>query len=620
MRRRLSLLLPLLWLLASVLPAAASDVPRQRYRDRVYKFSFKMFDKWSQVPIENGEKIDVAKFVEGTDRGDLAPTLTVVRLNLKEGGDGPVVTPGLPEGLPPEIKARLAALEAPKCAWDATIGQMRLPDGFKPDRSKFDEIESKDDVKGKMWSLEVDYGGDYGDYKIYVSLIDFVKDDLEYGIFFRCPATRRKSFERGLVVLGRSFEFHDEKAKDVETLDVLDGVAITPERRREIERSLIQGWKVIVSPKKQYVVIYNTKHERNNQLAEEIARRIELIREQIYEKQFPPAHPITAVSIVRVCGDRKEYFAYGGPGGSAGYWNSQAEELVFYDASPSKAIDDDTVAVLYHEAFHQYIYYSVGDVAPHSWFNEGHGDYYAGAQLKGKKFKLEPFRWRMGIIRAAVQHGPRAKATVQGDDGKSHEQWANDGGYTPLRDFVRFTQGQYYAYPDVSYAEGWSLIYFLREIVPKNREYREKWGKILDTYFDTLKASVAATRRETTPSDAGPAAPTPPGGEKPKGPGEEPWDGGGDAPGAKPGGGDEGGSSGEKPGDEGGSPKKPGGDDDGGDSGGPDGGEPEGWIPPPVYGRTGADALDRAVKAAFEGVDFDELEAAWAKAVLHEIK
>ena len=32
-------------------------------------------------------------------------------------------------------------------------------------------------------------------------------------------------------------------------------------------------------------------------------------------------------------------------------------------------------------------------------------------------------------------------------------------------------------------------------------------------------------------------------------------------------------------------------------------------------GRGGKAALDRAVSKAFEGVDFDELEAAWAQAV-----
>ena len=125
-------------------------------------------------------------------------------------------------------------------------------------------------------------------------------------------------------------------AKDVKALDVLEGVNISAQRRSEIERTMVKGWSVVVSPKKQYIIIYNTKQNRNHDLAKEIARRIEAIRAQIYEVQFPPAQPIEAVSIVRVCGDRKEYHQYGGPGGSAGYWNSGSEELVFYDAAPNE--------------------------------------------------------------------------------------------------------------------------------------------------------------------------------------------------------------------------------------------------------------------------------------------
>ena len=78
---------------------------------------------------------------------------------------------------------------------------------------------------------------------------------------------------------------------------------------------------------------------------------------------------------------------------------------MFYDASPKKEPDDDTLAVLYHEAFHQYIYYSVGEVAPHSWFNEGHGDYYAGAKYLSKKFNIRPFNWRVGIIKERPGQG-----------------------------------------------------------------------------------------------------------------------------------------------------------------------------------------------------------------------
>ena len=53
----------------------------------------------------------------------------------------------------------------------------------------------------------------------------------------------------------------------------------------------------------------------------------------------------------------------------------------------------DSLLVLYHEAFHQYIYYAVGEVAPHDWFNEGHGDYFSGAVIPtyGKKVtRLQP--------------------------------------------------------------------------------------------------------------------------------------------------------------------------------------------------------------------------------------
>jgi hypothetical protein len=434
--------------------------------------------------------------------------------------------------------------------------------------------------------------GDREPPEMFAGLATFEKDDIEYGILLVAPASRRKDFDRNIKYVARSFRFYDDKAKDVESIDALDGVNISAARRQEIEKGKIDGWDVIVSSKKQYVVLYNTDNGRNKVLAQEIARQIELIREQLYEKQFPPSKPITAVSVVRVCGDAKEYHRYGGPGGSAGYWNSAAEELVFYDASRAKKIDSDTLAVLYHEAFHQYIYYSAGDIAPHSWFNEGHGDYYSGAQLHGRTFKIEPFRWRTGIIKNAVAHGPREKMEVEGPDGKKHVQYAADGGYTPLADFVKFTQRQYYSYPGICYAQGWSFIYFLREIVPKKRAYREKWGHILDRYFDTLKAAAVEQK-------AGHPGGLPPG-YRPVGP-----DGGGDDGGAKKGGdGEEGGKAG---GEDGG--------DDGGD-GGEEGEDPQTFLPPPSMGRFGGDAaLQKALKAAFDGVDMDELEKAWLESV-----
>ena len=50
---------------------------------------------------------------------------------------------------------------------------------------------------------------------------------------------------------------------------------------------------------------------------------------------------------------------------------------------------------------------------------------------------------------------------------------------------MRFTQGEYYAYPNVSYAQGWSLIYFLREIVPGEQEVRARSGATSSTSTST---------------------------------------------------------------------------------------------------------------------------------------
>ncbi|MFV1958570.1 MAG: hypothetical protein ACC662_04060, partial [Planctomycetota bacterium] len=132
-----------------------------------------------------------------------------------------------------------------------------------------------------------------------------------------------------------------------------------------------------------------------------------------------------------------------------------------------------------------------------------------------------------------------------------------------------------YSYPGICYAQGWSFIYFLREIVPKNRKYKAKWGHILQIYFDSLKGEVDKRPKQAMRDRA-----------------QE--DGGDDDP------------SGDG--------------DDGGEDGGGDEKPPADWVPPPPTGRRGGRAaLEQAVKSAFDGVDFDELQAAWVKAVKHEM-
>ncbi len=558
-------------------PAARAD--GKVHRDKANKFSFSYPDDWDPVPLEPGEKDAVAKFIEKkADAKGITPAeVTVYRLGT---ATKPVLTGDTPgDGPDEEPPSSPYRYERPRATDLIDMANEQLKFGFfgQIDRTKGKAITSRDDVPGMIHTF--DARSDYQSQFMVLATWEKPGEHVQYGMWLRATLDRKKKLELLFKNCVSSFRWFDEKAKDVDSLSQLDGVNISAAKRSEIERGIVAGWKVIVSPKKNYIVIYNTVKERNNLLAKIIADNIEMIREQIYEKQFPPKKKIEDVCIVRVCGGRAEYHAYGGPGGSAGYWSTGTEELVFYDASPARAVDDDTISVLYHEAFHQYIYYSTGRVSPHSWFNEGHGDYYAGAKLIGRKFVIKPFTWRMGTIKNALRMGP---SPVEGDGFDRTKE-----GYTPLEPFTAFTQGQYYSYPGISYAQGWSFIYFLRELVPKNPKWNAKWGKILETYFNVLQNSTAVT-----PSDPKPAPAPEPKPEPKPGPGKgEP---GMDSPGM----------GGTPPPDD--EPLPP---DD------PTEEPPMGFAMPTDFGDRGGN-LKRALEEAFKGIDWKDLETTWRKAIL----
>lgn len=243
---------------------------------------------------------------------------------------------------------------------------------------------------------------------------------------------------------------------------------LDPEFRVEARSSLPKGWKA--DDTDNYILVFSTKDEP---LVRLIKSELEAMRKE-YQKLFPALAPVTAVSRVRICKDKQEYSAYGGPPNSGGYWYAPAEELVFYDydnvdgeAGTGKA---NSRIVLYHEAFHQYIYYSAGSFSPHSWFNEGHGDYFSGSKVSGGKVKLiKPSPWRFETAQEMISRN----RTV------------------PWEKIIRWSQREYYGQNDMkqsiglNYAQGWSMIYFLRE--SKAAQRHEVWSQILPTYFNTLR-------------------------------------------------------------------------------------------------------------------------------------
>lgn len=286
-----------------------------------------------------------------------------------------------------------------------------------------------------------------------------------------CAAVDFKDQERIWRYMAERCELSEPEGADVAKLQQkyarsgLRGI----DYRIGVRSKMVRGWKA--EDTENFIVVY---HTNDQPLVRTLVSDIESIRKE-YIKLFPPVGEITAVSTVRVCKDRTEYMAYGGMPGSAGYWNSATEELVFYDASikvkgKRDSGEQNTFIVLYHEAFHQYIHYSAGELPPHSWFNEGHGDYFSGADVVGvrvRKIGLNP--WRIGLIQRAIA----------------------DRKFVPWKDIIGFEQPEYYRSDRVGlcYAQGWSMIYFLRTspVVAKHAQ----WSRILDTYFQALKEDYA---------------------------------------------------------------------------------------------------------------------------------
>jgi hypothetical protein len=267
-------------------------------------------------------------------------------------------------------------------------------------------------------------------------------------------------------------------------------------KRQQLEASIasMPGWWILET--ENYFLLTDST---DKSFIEEIAVRLEAIRD-IYERDYPADKARSVVnstgegaeeedegggrtvagkkhldlsrtSVARICQDQEMYHSYGGPGGSAGYWNPGTEELVLYDDKQGGG-RANTYAVLNHEAFHQYIFYFYGSLSPHSWYNEGTGDFYSGYQfnIKRKKFELEPFDWRTGTI----------KEILRNED------------HVPLKTFVRWSQAEYYGNNEFgagggeNYAQGWSFIWFLRHGKGKPKGWNAAWDGILESYLDTL--------------------------------------------------------------------------------------------------------------------------------------
>jgi len=570
------LVLSLLVCLLAPLEAASLRLGR-RYKDETNGFQVYPPVKWDQVPTKFQEVSIVGKWASTKGAGELQ----VVRFLKAKAENAASPRDALKRGIP-GYGALLRGQS--RDIWQHIEKRWRVDKShIVEDQPEFRMRSKKYKAHFRIYKEGMPRGLDKrmkkryeGQRRVFIAAqIDTVEEsDSSFGVLYLCYSRDLEKMLSGMKLSIKRFkildlddEEDDEEGASSDADIFVDSTKKPVAWRNARKKKLIPGWKAIDT--ENYLIVYNEDVKRP--LIKQIAKHIEAIRKQIYMPMFPPTTELKAVSVVRVCKDRAEYHRYGGPGGSAGYWSPGDEELVFYQDKSNKK---DSLRVLYHEAFHQYIHYAVGKVAPHSWFNEGHGDYYAGHNYRGKKFVADVFRWRTGIISNAI--GQKT--------------------YVPLKEFLKYTQGQYYANAGLCYAQGWSLVYFLREVERRKiKRYKQYWG-LLDRYFAAIKRNVKSVKEKgleglnrppvAPPEEepeleaAAPTLPRPPGLEKPF-PGEHPLAGAGDLPN---------GSDSTKP-------KRR--------------SETKSVAGPQFRGVRGG--LDAAVDEAFKGIDIEQLEKDWIK-------
>lgn len=460
----------ILLLLVSFVMAAAlrAQAPAGFYTstDEDAGFSFHCPNLYQPLPVPPGDPVLVARYLK---KGSPAAELLLLRITKPR-----VVTPS-----PGDVRREVEESDEerkPRTHEEALQERLRVDslEEFLEKRLSKAKVQSREEVKGRKFQYS----------QVLFSLkgrkgIAFSYDCSSYwGVLLATVGEDEFDGEvRQLTKSGQSIEWTErsDDSAEWERFYRLRPQYLNPEFRLERRRGLVRGWKGIDTTN--YLILHNSK---DTALLAAIENDIEAIR-SLYEELFPAVRPVEAVSVVRLCKDREEYLSYGGAKQSAGYWNSVRQELVMYDnvggQQGSRLGNRDSLIVLYHEAFHQYIHYAVGELPPHSWFNEGFGDYFSGAVIyknsqRVKKIGSNP--WRLGTIQKAIA----------------------DAKQVPLVDLIQAEQSEYYQ-PDKArlyYAEGWSLIYFLNNapVVRKN----EAWQQILPVYFETLKAVYQLNRSE----------------------------------------------------------------------------------------------------------------------------
>lgn len=491
----LALALAALQLLA---PAAEAQTPRpgEWFRDTAeLGFELRLPKGWDFVPPEPGEPNLMGRADAGPAQQILAPgsersygwhyQVWIVKLDRRPG---------------PRVGADGRPARTPAPDLDTWLKQS--PPSGGPRGWREDPAARSEGALGELQVTEREFTQTIGEQDTEVRLyaqVAALGPEVDLAVVYNGPGGKKWSKHRAAArALARTLERvpleEPPAGADTPGTDTVDARAAARARlERELARSA--GWRLHET--ESYLVVTGSDDEA---FVAEALERLEAIR-AVFERHLPvepqalesdadgggavpagapgagAAAPTAAPGVVRICATREQYRAYGGPAGTGGYWSDEAGELVLYDDREVLG-RDATWAALNHEAYHQYLHGRFGPLDPHTWYEEGHGDWFGGFDYEHGRFVETPNAERLRDARALLRSGREV----------------------PLRELVRWPKSRYYGQgpngtgPAEHYAEGWSLVHFLRTGSGRAPGWDAAWDGILDTYLEVLVTERDARR------------------------------------------------------------------------------------------------------------------------------
>jgi hypothetical protein len=228
----------------------------------------------------------------------------------------------------------------------------------------------------------------------------------------------------------------------------------------------LPGWKLYETD--HYLVLTNVQ---DGDFVAELKKRMEAML-AVLRQDFPPTRASERtpfVGVVRVFRNGDQYQGWGGPAGSRSHFSTVDNEAITYDDQAGGG-RRNTWAGLNGTLFHEWFHYAYEGLVAHTWFSAGSADFYSGYAFENETVLPRPFDWRSSTVKEMIR----------------------DRKYAPLERFLRFTEAEYYGSNELGvdagelFAQGWSLIWFLRTGSRRAAGWNPAWAAILPDYLRTL--------------------------------------------------------------------------------------------------------------------------------------